>query len=117
MPVDHCAVEGVQLGEYVEVSVNDSWEVHDLRQTQDTRVIPEGGQVPGVERSPRGGHRRGRDARAGHHEDRKGQAFGRCEHVADAVQPVDVGDLVRISDRRRRAPRYNRARELDREGE
>jgi hypothetical protein len=111
--VDVPPLEGAQLGEAARVAREHARVVHELGQADHLRMVRDLQQVRRVEPRAGGLHARRRhaarelDAQVHH------GALGRLQEVADALHARDVGDLVRVADRRRHAAGRDAALELE----
>ena len=97
--VDMAAPECAQLGQAAFVLEQNAGKIHELCQTDDTRMVHQRGKVRRRKMGPGGFHMGGRHAGRQLHADIH-HGFGRgVQKVPDTVQTADIGNLVRVTDR------------------
>ena len=86
--------------------MNHAGEIHHFGQAAHRRIIQQRRKIIRIQHRAAGRHVGGGDAAGGHEKDAQRQAARAIDHEANARQPSDVRDFVRISDDRRHAARY-----------
>ena len=103
VPIDRPRLERCELGEARWVARENAGKVHEFRQPQHFGMIGERQKIIDLEASARGLERRRRNAARQLHAQVHRRQHRGVEEVTHASEPKDVGDFVRVADRRRDA--------------
>ncbi len=114
MPVDVTILKRRELVERCRIGGKYAGEIHELRKSDDFRMIAQADEVIGGERSAGCLEHRRRHTGGELHAKVHRRALRRRQEIADAFKPEHVGDLVRVADRSGDTVRKDAAVELER---